>query len=231
MIFSDTTNLQGLIQDIDFRSSTDDNDYPIKDKTRNINIAYDSLITFINLKSKKIKWADINLSAPYNLKDYALVSGSSLVEIDEVNKFQRAEVKDSEGKWTEVNLISRENIDGAVQEFKKEDGIPKYITIDGDSLTLYPAPNYSQVDSLRIYDQPEVTLFTSSDTTEKPILPRFASVLLSVNASIDYCSMYKEERLDTLFAKKKEVEEQLTLWLVGRDSENSRLSVKIESTK
>ncbi|MEA3429821.1 MAG: hypothetical protein U9R08_00960 [Nanoarchaeota archaeon] len=97
MQFSDTINLQGLIQDIDFRCSTNDNKYPIKDKTRNLNNSYDKVINFIILNSGKIKPADTNTTAPYNLADYNLADGVNLVPITEVNHFRRAEVKDENG--------------------------------------------------------------------------------------------------------------------------------------
>ena len=49
MQFSDTTNYDGLIQDIDFLlfgdGGTFNSNYSLKDRTRNINITYDEAVS------------------------------------------------------------------------------------------------------------------------------------------------------------------------------------------
>lgn len=225
MQFSDITNLQGIIQDIDDRCSTDANKYLIADKVRNINNAYDRVIAFIQLNSKNIKWADVNLSAPYNFTDYNLIDGEKKVTITEPNKLQRIEIKDETGNWFKIKLMSVDEIGKSVEDFLIGGGIPKYVTIDGDNIQLFPTPNYTQIDSLRIYDQPEVTLFTATDTTATATLPRFASTLLSIEASIRYCSKHSKERLDTLYLDRKETYDLLKSWLKYRDNKKSTIKI------
>lgn len=232
MQFSDTINLQGLIQDIDFRCSTNDNKYPIKDKTRNLNNSYDKVINFIILNSGKIKPADTNTTAPYNLADYNLADGVNLVPITEVNHFRRAEVKDENGVWTNLKLIEKEQISSAVQEFFNDDGgIPRYISIEGDSATLYPTPNYTKTDGLRIYDIKRTTLFDSTDTTAEPQIPRLAHTLLSIEASLAYCSIYKQDRVNTLKMEKLETEKALEMYLKGLDNVKSIMRGKRVNAK
>lgn len=230
MMFSDNTNLTGIVEDIDFRCSTTVIDYPLKDKARNINQVQDGVLEFLMENSKKIEWADTALTAPYNYTDYNLVDTEIDVTVTVPYKFQRAEIKDSNGDWTEIKLINREELKVAKEEFESTDGIPKFLTINGDNAQLFPAPDYTQASSLRIYDQPEVTLFVSTDTTKTPLLPRFSHSLLSVGASIMYCNLYKKDRVQVLVLEQDALYARLGKWLFDRDKEQIRMISGAESS-
>lgn len=222
MQISDVTNLQGLFQDIDFRCSTDSTRYLLNDKIRNINKSYDRVVEFVIRKGGKLKHADVNAASPYNYEDYNLASGTADITITRPLRFHRAEVKDEAGNWTDVSLIGRDEIVGAVQEFEDGgNGIPRYITIDGDTLTTYPTPDYTQANSLRVYAQYEPSLFDSADTTETPALPRFAHDILSIEASLAYCEKFKPNRVNGLLGELSTRYRQLEDFLANQDGTNT----------
>lgn len=226
MQFSDTTNLQGIIQDIDFRCSTDANRYLTNDKVRNINIEYDKVVEFVNRKQRRIKWADTATTAPYNFTDYALTDGEATVTITAPFRVERIEVanEDTPSVWSTVQLIDRAEIPTAVQEFQDTESIPRFATIDGDEITLYPTPNYTKANALRIYDVDQPTLFDAADTTETPVLPRFAIPIVSIGASIAYCNIYKADRVPAMISEYRSLYAQLGDFLADRESGRGRIT-------
>ena len=221
MVISDVTNLQGLFQDIDFRCSTSSTRYLLNDKIRNINKAYDKVVEFVVRKGGKLKDADTNSASPYNYIDYGLTDTVADITITIPLRLHRAEVKDEAGNWTNLTLIGRDEIVGAVQEFQNGGNtIPRYFSIDGDTLTAYPTPGYTQASSLRVYAQYEPSLFDSADTTETPSLPRFAHDILSLEASISYCSSFKKDRVQGLSIELAQLYSQLEAYLKNQDGVN-----------
>ena len=226
MMYSDTNSntLSGIVQDIDFRCSTTSVAYPTADKTRNVNRAYDRAIEFMTRNSKKIKYADTALTPPYNFTTYDVVSGTNAIAITEPFKFERAEVKDADGKWHELKLIDVTDIEGPVQTLQATTGTPTHIRINGNRATLIPTPNASVTGGLAIFGSPEPTLFAYNDTTKVPLLPRFAHALLSVGASIDYCNLYKKDRVEALLIEQQSLYQQLADYLESRDLTNIRIA-------
>ena len=232
MQFSDTSTLQGLLQDIDFRCSSSSTRYLTADKVRNINNEYDKVIEFMTRNGTNIKWADSdNETAPYNFTDYNVASGTATIEITKPFRFQRAEITDGAGKISEVTLISSDDIEGAIQNYQTTTGTPKEMTIDGDSATLYPTPNFTVTGGLRVYGQDEPTLFAAANTTELPQLPRFVHSLLSIGASLHYCNIYKKDRVASLIIEKRELETRFSDYLRTRDKIKSRIQPRIEDNE
>ena len=126
--------------------------------------------------------------------------------------------------WSEVQLISREDIPGPVQEFQDAPGIPRFATVDGDEMTLYPAPNYTKANALRIYDTPEPTLFDAADTTETPSFPRFAHPILSLGVSIGYCNVYKPDRVPALLVEYRDLYSRLEDHLTSQGPGRGRVT-------
>lgn len=223
MKLNDTTDLNGLFQDVDMDCSTNSSTYLSKDKTRNINIAYDQLMEFYYRKSKKIKPAQTDTSAPFNMLTYNLVGGTATVTIADVFRLDRAEVLGADGKYTELELITVNDIDSAVGSFETTAGTPRYMRIDGTLATLYPTPSASVTNGLILYVAETPTLFVSTDTTKEPLLPRFAHRLLSIGASLRYCNIFKQDRVPALVLEQQQLFDQLASYLETRDKQKMTL--------
>ncbi len=115
----------------------------------------------------------------------------------------RVEVKDSSGNWTELDQIDQQDLKRdrktALGAYESISGIPRQYDLVGNSVVLYPTPNYSQSASLKIYFSRtslkydySTSLFTdgsgSGPTTDKPgFINELFHDLIPLHAAYDYC--------------------------------------------
>jgi len=207
MQFSDTTNYTGLIQDIDFLlfgdGTTNNTDYSLEDRTRNINLAKDEAVAELFKADPNFIWDDTTNSdfpiAKLNLtanQDHFIVPDASLV----VHRFR---VKDSNGEWkTLTPKLRRELTDSELEET----GTPNvYFKID-NAFFPRPTPDYGATLGIEIEFQRGANYFESADTTT---VPGFASIFhsfLSVSASLRYAvANGMSEKIKTLSAEKDRI--------------------------
>ena len=90
-----------------------------------------------------LPFGEINLVSGTSV--YGLPSGTLTV--------QGVEVKNSGGNWAVIKSTTYEEIRRvtAVDEYFKTDSIPSYYVVSGDVIELFPAPNFTQSSSLRVY--------------------------------------------------------------------------------
>lgn len=233
MQFSDTTNLDGLVQDIDFICGTNSTSYPLKDKARNINQYYYRAGLLIWKYSPAWRFDDSNyttLSEPTidlvdGHRDYGLAT--NILAID------RAEVKDNDGGWHTLKRIDKLQIPGAVQEFLNEtDGIPQYYDVEGNSILLYPSPATADVTlnaGLKLYLGRLVDPFESTDTTKEPgFLDPFHRIL-SYGASEDYLSSVDKDKSQEYTQKRLALESEMIAFYSGRQVVKPKLTSSFKS--
>lgn len=174
MVFSDTVTNQGIVQDAYFEASSNSSSYPITDVTRNANVALDNVVTFILGADGKWQFDSTN-ATDLPIGTTALISGQQDYTFDdEYLVIKSIECSDSLGKWHKLLPIDSYDEDVALSEFETTDGIPKYYDKMGESILLYPAPNYSitytdnPVGGLRAYFQRKIDYFSTTDTTKEP---------------------------------------------------------------
>lgn len=174
MIYNDTTGGQGIVQDTYFEASTNASAYPIADLTRNANTALDNVLTLILGADGKWQFDSTN-STDLPIGTTSLISGQQDYTFDEEYLVIKSiECSDSQGKWTKLIPIDNYDEPMALSEFATTNGIPKYYDKMGESILLYPAPNYSigvndtPEGGLRAYFQRKIDYFTTSDTTKEP---------------------------------------------------------------
>lgn len=174
MVFNDTTNNQGIVQDTYFEASANSSSYPIADVVRNSNVALDNVVTLILGADGKWQFDSTN-ATDLPIGTTALISGQQDYTFDEEYLVIKViECSDSLGKWTKLIPIDNYDEDMALSEFALTNGTPKYYDKMGESILLYPAPNYSIAPDdvtpggLRAYFQRKIDYFTVSDTTKEP---------------------------------------------------------------
>ena len=111
---------------------------------------------------------------------YALPTGAYTV--------RHVEVKDESGSWNKLTPLTTEQIadSSAISEFEDTNGAPTYYSIIGDTITLYPASDYTQASSLRIHFDRGSHDFASTDTTATPGFIAEFHGIIPVGASIRY---------------------------------------------
>lgn len=126
---------------------------------------------------------DLPIATTALVKDqttYPIPSGSYTV--------RHIEWKDTSGVWNKLQPLTTEQIADhqALSEFEKTPGNPKYYTMLNDTVTLYPAPDFAQVLSLRVHFDRGSHDFVSSDTTATSgFIAEFHGVI-PVGASMRY---------------------------------------------
>lgn len=232
--FSDTdTEKSGLVQMTDFllfgSSTANTTDYPLADKTRNINKWYRTVMAWIlqyagNWSFDDSNYTDLpiargNVTSGQN--DYTFPTDS--IEIEMVT------YKDSGGIWHKVEPIDRKEIGNiltpagsgqvggryaqAPEEFLKTNGTPLYYDKFANSIWFYPAPNRTSTDgdSLRIYHTRDASRtgttsatggpFLSTDTTKEPGFNRLWHPVLAYGAAYDYAIANMPQKAPLFFTE------------------------------
>lgn len=174
MQFNDTTTKQGIVQDTYFEASANTSSYPIADVVRNSNTALDNVVTLILGADGRWQFDDTN-STDLPIGTTALVSGQQDYSFDsEYLVIKSIECSDSNGRWIKLEPIDNYDEDVALSQFETTNGIPKYYDKMGESILLYPAPNYSIAPDdatpggLRAYFQRKIDYFVANDTVKEP---------------------------------------------------------------
>jgi len=219
MQFSDTTNDDGIVQDIDFWAGTDSTSFPIKDKTRSANRALDKILALILQADGRWEYDDSNQTdlpiATANLvsgqRDYS-ISGATYLKITKVL------VKDAAGNWDvldpvdEHDQVARNIIEDRIT------GTPKRYIKKANSIFLGPEPSYSYTAGLKIHFQRNVVYFDTADTTEVPGFAAPFHRLISLYAAKDYCAANDfGARLANINNEIKELEAGLVAFYTSRN--------------
>jgi len=187
MVFSDTSTKLGIIQDITFLTNVDTNKYPTADRTRNVISWNAKVCTWIFAVYGGWQFDDAATPASLPASTITLVSGTANYALpSDILTVRKIEVLQSDGTtWRTLIPLPLERI-GNEGEFLSTDGTPYYYRLTGEVIKLYPGPNYSGANYLKVFYDRGMTAFTATDTTATP---GFASIFhraLSTGASLDY---------------------------------------------
>ncbi len=222
MIFSDTVNKQGLVQDVNglLGLSTDDTStYNINDKTRNINEWYrrvnnwiwDSTPDWDFNDSNATTFAIATTTLNHEQQDYQLPSTARTIK--------RVEVKDSKGDYRLVRAIDKTQIKVALSEYMKTPGLPLQYDAKARSIFLYPKPDENQVTTdkgLRIHFERSVDVFSPSDTDKVPGFDSDFHRILSIGAALDWAQINMPDKVPYLKNLKDEMVREMRSFYAKR---------------
>lgn len=205
MPFSDTSAKSGILQAIEFWTNLGDggitNDATLlKIFTARVNDAFDRLMPLLLSYSDKLRFDDSNntdlpsgtLSMVSGQPDYTISvddNGLKILNITDVRILTSA---------TGATFITLEKLtidDARVLDAMKpnstDTGIPTAYLERGNTIFLYPNPNYSATNGIRIFFEREASYFASTDTTKQPGIPRPFHTLIPLYASYDWLLVNK----------------------------------------
>ena len=191
MIFSNSADKTGIVEDIDFLVNTDSTSYPIAQKTRNINRRYDEVVSMILQADGRWKWDDTN-NTSQPTTSINMTSETTAVAIPDTTylTINRVEVKDVNGNFYKLTPFNeREIVNQAMTEFLKTPGRPLYYEKVGGYLNLYPKPSSANVtltSGLKIYFQRDASYFLTTDTTKVPGFAAPFHRILSFGGALDF---------------------------------------------
>ena len=196
MVFSDTTNKDGLIQHCELLLAMTDADISgdatlLKQFTGLVNNHY--------RKTNSKIW-DVTGTWEYDDSNHTDLPVTTTTIVDEqqdyeipstAQKVDRVEVLSANGDYQLIQPIDKSQITTeAMSEFNETPGMPLYYDLVGRSIFLYPKPSTSSVTALKglkMYITRDIVEFVSTDTTDEPGFVNNFHPLLSLGASLDYC--------------------------------------------
>lgn len=173
------------------------------------NTAYDRVVSLIMESDGRWQFDDTN-QTDLPIATTALVSGQTDYELSTAHlAVSRVEVKKTDGKWVLLKPIDPANITVAMNEFMNVSGDPMYYDKSGNSLFLYPASNYSQAASLKVYFQRPPSYFVSGDTTKVPGFKTIYHELIPLWISYKYALANSRNNATTIFNAIQLIEKSL----------------------
>jgi len=214
---------QDLISDIGFLTSASLADYSLPDRVRSINHWYHQAAVIMQAASTTWKWDDANnTTLPIGRDD--LVSGQADYTLDDAMvEIERVEALDSNGNAYKLNPIDKSSITVAMTEYQSDPGTPMYYDKEGSSLFLYPAPNFNMTDGLIVYFVRHANVFETTDTDKEPGFAEAFHRYLSYGASLDYCEVFKSDRVPALVKKITDMEKRMKSFYGRREKDVRRI--------
>jgi len=206
MQFSDSTNKSGLVEKINFECDSDNTNYPLADKARELNIALETVEGWIRQADGVWQFDDENYSTiPEGTTD--LVVGQS--DYSFANTFLDVEwvkIKNTGGYWQLIPPVDQSMTDRPLEDWLIANAFPVMYDKVGDTIRLYPAPAAGVVTltgGMKVGFKRPASLFSAdgSDTTATPGFAIPYHVILAYMASISYCAKYKKDRVAELLRR------------------------------
>lgn len=230
MVFNDTSNKNGLIQNCEINLFGDNPFGQISGNTSRLAIFTNFLNEAISryahlalMSDNNWEWDDRNqtdipigtTSIAQGVQDYSVSTEHTIIT--------GVEVKDSSGNWYSLRELDErfftENDISISQYTANTTGVPWEYTKVANSIFLFPAPNYSQAASLKVHFKRAPTYYTVSDTTKVQGFSDLQATYLSDYASWKYAAsrnlpqstvnrlrqeiqIWEEKKIPELYAKR-----------------------------
>lgn len=229
MQFNDSTNKTGLIQDIDFllfgSSATQNSDYSIADRTRNLNRSWDDAVAEIYKADPNFKWDDTN-NADFPLAYVLLTAGlDHYTLLDSALIIHRVRMKDRNGNY--LTLVAKNRNEFSDSELASA-GEPEAYYKMGNAVCPVPIPDYGYVDGVEVEFQRGGNYFVVEDTTKtagfNPQFHRF----LSISASLDYAMANGMQKKTVNLAAQREAMRVRMIEFYERRSPDARPALKLK---
>lgn len=213
MQFSDTSNNQGLIQDITFLTGANTTDYATSDRTRNINAWYYKVVLWIWKSCAGWEFDDSNLTTQ-PIATTTIVDGQRDYSVPtNALKIIAVDVKNSDGNYVRMKYLDEKRIKSSLQD--EDASFPSHYYILGNQVILYPKPDSSLVTTsagLRLWLGRQVDAFTAADTTQEPGFDIQFHRILSLGASYDWAIKKDKANAAAIRAEIEQLKDELFDW-------------------
>lgn len=174
MVFSDTINNQGIVQQVRALMRVDSTQWSTAKIVASANNWLDTVTGFAIGADARFQWDDSNhtklpigtTNLVANQSDYSFLTdeqGNSIITLT------RLEILDPSGYYRQLEPIDQVELDGAEDEFLRVAGLPvKYDKLADNIVRLYPKPLTSVTSGLKFYFQRSASYFATTDTSKAP---------------------------------------------------------------
>ena len=217
--------IQDIVNSIYFRTKTNSSSFLAADMLLYINNAYDRVVSLILSADSKWQFDDSNqtdlpiatAALVADQADYALATSHLTMD--------RIEILNSSGEtWRRLFQIDQQQLKQgsslALDEYQSANGEPNQYDLIGNSIILYPTPNYSLASALKVYFTRGGTLYTSAEVTTGTKVPGFISLfhdLISLWTSYNYAIANGQNTANGFFVEIQRLEKDLEEFYGKRD--------------
>lgn len=204
----------------DTRRTTKSNatSYPTSEIVDSANRALERITGLIRQAQGRWQWDDSN-ETDFAIATATLTTDQQDYELDPTHyRIERFEIKSTAGQWSKLKPIDQADVyDQSLTDFLSVAGTPQYYDKVGNSIFLYPKPNYTQAASLKVFYERGVSYFTTSDTTKQPGFNPLFHRLIALWAAFDYAFINQMDVAATLRGEIASMEEALAEYYARRD--------------
>ena len=219
MQFSDSTNGAGYVELINDLVGTDNNDYPVTRKTRDINSALNRFWLMALEASGRWQIDDSNqtdypiitMNLVDDRQDYSFTLDGSAVP-NQVLEIQRVSVVDKDGVERLLTPIDITEIGVAMSEYRKAAGLPVEYDKNATGLFLFPKPSADAVtlsNGLKVYISRTPSYFSHSDTTKQAGIPRLFDEYLALRPAYQFAFRKSLPQVNVLKQEMIEMEQDI----------------------
>lgn len=249
MVFSDTTNKNGLVQECEYWTGLGDaaisgDTTLIKFFTNRINMAFDRLVPRLLPYLKTLGWDDAN-TATTPTKTTNIVNGTNaytfttdgtndILVITAVAILPNAAATQYTFLEDSQTLLDDEEIAEYISPNSLQTGVPSKYVVNGSVVYFDVLPNYSATNGLKIFFSREQYRFTTADTTKEPGFPVPFHNLLALYASKDYLARNEQNGgtlLSILNAEITKRELELEDFVRARNPAHQRMKANVENDR
>lgn len=193
--------------------------YPTDEIVSSANNALEYATALIRQAEGRWQWDDSNYTDLPNATR-TITSGQQDYSLDATHyRIERVEIKDTTGNWIKLVPFDQRDIDTSLTDFLDGSGVPQYYDKVGNSLMLYPAPDYTQAASLKVFYQRGPSYFTSTDTTKAPGFNPLFHRIIPLRCAYDWFLINQPEKADRFKLEAIDLEEQLQDFYSLRDKD------------
>lgn len=201
MVFNDTSTSQGICQEVDLICGTTSSNYQVVDKTRRANSALSDFVSIALASDDRWQFDDTNYT-DFPIGTTNVISGQNdYLTSTSMLKVLKVECKDSNGNWTQLTPIDRNDTDIPYEELFST-GTPTYYDKFANSVVVYPTPNYNSTLGLRVWYQRDASPFVATDTTKEPGIPSVFHKYIALKIAEPYC---RDKRLENYVSVRNEI--------------------------
>lgn len=196
--FSDTSARQGIIQyceDITLLGATgiSGTTARLQEFTRYANLELSEVWHTIFTAGGTWEYDDANhtdlpevtTTLTTGIDEYALESDQLAIE--------RVEAQGSDGVWYRLSQVNTPAVLRAIDEYQDTPSIPREYSLSSNKIQLFPAPNYTQSASLKVYFTRGSVSFATSDTTATPGFASEYHEIIPLGASLRWLRVHKPD--------------------------------------
>lgn len=215
MVYNDTTNLGGVVQEAEFRCNVPNGTFSttyIKDITRLANVWVGNVVAWILQARDEWDYDDSNHTT-YPILTANLVSGQDYYTFPtDIFKIQRVEVTFDGTTWKKANYFDQANFDKALDATTIASNFSTsepYYDTSYDSFRLLPTPTANVTAGLKIYIAREFDAFTTADTTQEPGFDSLWHYIIPLGIAFEWSKAKGLSQVNTLKTELLEAEQRL----------------------